>query len=279
MSPKAHQRAQDSELTVWSFGSRSGDGDLTMIESRSDNLKNLLGESAPKSTRISPQEDNSTAQVCLNQDRRLGVRREMATTMIKSQSSRDEIISSSRDKVAEIITSSTIFSTKETASASSKKETERERADRSLQTTPHQLASAPPVLVKSSQVCNDFWIKTPMVLVSVYTSCFFINTLREEEKSDLESITSQATFSSSFSSPRHTDLDPEFSARSHQALASTSQKLHDLKKNMKKRGHLAKTSLPQPVRASRQNVKEAQPLSIYQRRRSQAPSRALFFES
>ena len=78
-------------------------------------------------SRISPQEDNSTAQVCLNQDRRLGVRREMATTMIKSQSSRDEIISSSRDKVAEIITSSTIFSTKETASASSKEETERER--------------------------------------------------------------------------------------------------------------------------------------------------------
>lgn len=36
-----------------------------------------------------------------------------------------------------------------------------------------------------------------------------------------------------------TALDPEFSARSHQALASTSQKLHDLKKNMKKRGHVS----------------------------------------
>ncbi|KAG2315040.1 hypothetical protein Bca52824_018162 [Brassica carinata] len=32
-------------------------------------------------------------------------------------------------------------------------------------------------------------------------------------------------------------LDPEFSARSHQALASTSQKLHGLKKKLKRRGH------------------------------------------
>ncbi|WZZ34541.1 hypothetical protein YC2023_017942 [Brassica napus] len=51
-------------------------------------------------------------------------------------------------------------------------------------------SSAPQVPVKSSQVCNDIWIKTLMVLVSVYMSCFFINTRREEEKSDLESITS-----------------------------------------------------------------------------------------